>query len=234
MRNRHSAVLSIAASAALLALAGGASAQTSATATTDLNMRAGPGPQFPVTGVINAGGAVTISGCMEGSKWCTVVHNGAEGWAYSDYLAADLSGSQVVVTQGRADLGLPVVTYEADAAEAGGAAGVTTGAAGGAIAGALIGGPIGAAIGGVAGAAAGGIGGAAIGAAVEPTPDALTFVRSNPVEPVYLEGEVVVGAGIPEPVALTPIPDYQYGYAYINGVPVVVDPGTRQIVYVVR
>jgi uncharacterized protein YraI len=233
MRIRQS-VLTCISAAALLAFAGGAAAQTAATATTDLNMRAGPGPQFPVTGVINSGGAVTISGCMEGSKWCTVVHNGQEGWAYSDYLAADLSGSQVVVTQGRADLGVPVVTYEADASEAGGAAGVTTGAAGGAIAGALIAGPVGAAIGGVAGAAAGGISGAAVGAAVEPEPDAITYVQSNPINPVYLEGEVVVGAGIPEPVALTPIPNHQYSYAYINGVPVLVDPGTRQIVYVVR
>jgi uncharacterized protein YraI len=222
------------ASAAIAALAvpGFALAQTAAIATTDLNIRSGPGPQHPVIGSIAANGQVTINGCIENSKWCTVNYNGTEGWAFSDYLSADVSGAPMIVTEGRTQLGVPVVTY--DASEAGGAAGVTTGAAGGAIAGALIGGPVGAVIGGVAGAAAGGIGGAAVGAVVEAPEPAITYVRSNPVDPVFLEGEVVVGAGIPEPVVLTPIPDYQYHYAYVNGVPVLVDPGNRQIVYVVR
>ena len=216
------------------ALPGAALAQTAATATTDLNVRSGPGPEHPVIGAIAANGQVTISGCIEGSKWCSITHDGTQGWAYSDYLMVDMSGAPVVLTEGRTQVGVPVVTYDATAAEAGGAAGVTTGAVGGAVAGALIGGPVGAAIGGVAGAAAGGIGGAAVGAAVEVPDPALTYVTANPVDPVFLEGEVVVGAGVPDAVVLTPIPDYQYGYAYVNGVPVLVDPGSRQIVYVVR
>ena len=61
-----------------------------------------------------------------------------------------------------------------------------------------------------------------------------TYVTGNQVEPVYLEGEVVVGATIPEPVVLTPVPDYDYPYAYVNGQPVFIDPATRQIVYIVR
>ncbi len=217
------------------ALPGMALAQTAATATTDLNVRSGPGPEYPVVGFIEANGEATILGCIEGSKWCNVSHASGEGWAYSDYLVADFSGSPVVVTESRADIGVPAVVYdETTASEAGGAAGVTTGAAGGAIAGALIGGPIGAAIGGVAGAAAGGITGAGVGAVVEPPEPAVAYVTSNPVDPVYLEGEVVVGAGVPDTVQLQPIPDYQYNYAYVNGVPVLVDPGNRQVVYVVR
>jgi hypothetical protein len=45
---------------------------------------------------------------------------------------------------------------------------------------------------------------------------------------------VVIGAGVPDTVALQVIPDYQYQYVYINGQPVLVDPGSRQIVYVIR
>lgn len=219
---------------ALLALGTGAYAQTTATATTDLNIRSGPGPQYEVIGAIDANGEATVNGCLEGSKWCTVTYNGTNGWAYSDYLTASVSGSQVVMTEGYVQAGVPVATYEATASEAGGAAGVTTGVVGGAVAGALIGGPIGAVAGAAIGGAAGGITGAATGAAIEPSAEVRTYVTTNRVDPVYLEGEVVVGAGVPETVELRTIPDYDYDYVYINGQPVLVDRSTRQIVYVVR
>jgi uncharacterized protein YraI len=216
------------------ALAGVASAQTAATATTDLNVRAGPGPEYPVVGVIAANGSATINGCLEGSKWCTVTFDGGQGWAYSDYLAAQFGGNTVVLSQRTPEMAVPVTTYEPSGAEAGGTAGIVTGATGGAVAGALIGGPVGAVVGGVAGGAAGGITGGAAGAIVDPPEEVRTYVASNQVNPVYLEGEVVVGAGIPDTVQLQPIPDYQYNYVYVNGQPVLVDPGTRQIVYVMR
>ena len=54
------------------------------------------------------------------------------------------------------------------------------------------------------------------------------------MDPVYLEGEVVVGATLPETVELREIPDYEYRYVYVNGVPVLVEAETRQIVRIVR
>ena len=214
------------ATVAALSFGGGAWAQTAATATTDLNIRSGPGPQHPVTGVIEAGGEVTVNGCLQGSKWCTVTTASGEGWVYSDYLTADLSGSAVVLTERYADVGVPVVTYEADDTTGGAAAG----AAGGAVVGALVGGPVGAVVGGVAGAVAGGT----ADAVDEPTEEVRTYVTTNKVEPVYLEGEVVVGASLPETVELREIPDYQYRYVYVNGLQVLVEPESRRIVYVVR
>ena len=59
-------------------------------------------------------------------------------------------------------------------------------------------------------------------------------MTSNPVDPIYLEGEVVVGAGLPETVQLRPVPDYNYRYVYVNRQPVLVDPTSRRIVYVYR
>ena len=108
---------------------------------------------------------------------------------------------------------------------------VVTGGATGAIAGAIIGGPIGAVVGGVAGAA---IGGTAEGVASPPNEKVVTYVRTNKMEPVYLDGEVVVGASLPETVVLNEVPDYEYRYVYVNGQPVLVEPQTRRIVYVVR
>ncbi len=219
-------LLVTAAAGTLLILSGVATAQTAATATTDLNIRSGPGPQYEVVGVINGNEQTNVSGCLQGSKWCTVTHNGTEGWVYSDYLIADISGSAVVLTERYADVGVPVVTYEGSSAGEGAAAGAATGA----VAGALIGGPIGAAVGAAAGAVAGGT----AGAAIDPPETVRTYVTTNQVDPVYLEGEVVVGAGLPETVELREVPDYEYRYVYVNGQPVLVDPSSRRIVYVIR
>lgn len=213
---------------AVMALTGAAFAQTTAVATTDLNVRAGPGPQHPVVGVIGADEQATVNGCLEGSKWCQVsVGGGVEGWAYSDYLIADNSGVEVVMTERPPEM-VPTVTYDedVDGATAGGVAGAATGA----IAGAIIGGPVGAAVGGIAGAAGGG----AAGDIIDPDPEVRAYIEQNPVDPVYLEGEVVVGASLPETVEVQEIPDYEYRYVYVNGQPVLVEPDSRRIVYIVR
>ena len=69
---------------------------------------------------------------------------------------------------------------------------------------------------------------------IDPPEKVRTYVTTNKVDPVYLDGEVVVGAGLPDTVELREIPDYEYRYVYVNGQPVLVDSKTRQIVYVVR
>ena len=217
-----------AAALATTALAGAALAQSaSATATADLNIRSGPGPQYASIGFIASGDTAAVDGCLEGSKWCRVTYDGVTGWSYSDYLTADLSGELVVLTDRYPEVGLATVTYDGSDAAAGGA---VAGATGGAVVGALVGGPVGAVVGGVVGASSG----ATAGAVIDPPEVARTYVTSNPIDPVYLDGEVVIGAGVPDTVTLQAIPDYEYQYVYINGQPVLVDPRTRQIVYVVR
>ncbi|WP_011582654.1 MULTISPECIES: DUF1236 domain-containing protein [Chelativorans] len=221
------AMKSATAAVALFALSGIAAAQTMATATTDLNVRAGPGPNYAVVGVIGASQQTTVNGCIQGSKWCQVSHNGVQGWAYSDYLTATMGGGQTVVLTERPADAVPTVTYETTASTDG--AGALTGATTGAVAGAIIGGPVGAAVGGAAGAVAGG----AIDT-VTPPERVVSYVRQNEAQPVYLEGEVVVGAQLPETVAVQEIPDYEYRYVYVNNQPVLVEPQSRRIVYVMR
>ncbi|MEJ8571431.1 DUF1236 domain-containing protein [Microbaculum marinum] len=203
-----------------LMMSSAALASFNATATTDLNIRSGPGPQYPVVGVIDNNSAATVNGCMQGSKWCQVAYNGTTGWAYSDYLMTNMSGNASPVAQLPASASVPTVSYDDQATNA------TVGAAGGAITGALIGGPVGAAVGGVVGAG--------LGAAATPPDQVRTYVTQNRVDPVYLDGEVVVGAQVPQDVALYQVPDYQYEYVYVNGQPVLIDPQTRQIVHVYR
>jgi len=213
------------AAVAFAAFTGLASAQTAITATTDLNVRGGPGPHYPVIGLLEAGASADLNGCLDNSKWCRIATGSGEGWVYSDYLSSDMGGTASIVTERRADV--PVVTYK----EPQGGGGAVAGGATGAIAGAIIGGPIGAVVGGVAGAA---VGGTAEGIASPPPEKVVTYVQSNQVDPVYLDGEVVVGASLPETVVLSEVPDYEYRYVYVNGQPVLVEPQTRRIVYVVR
>jgi len=181
-----------------------------AVAVTDLNMRAGPGPQYPVVATIQSNGAVEIVGCLEAGNWCQVSWQGSQGWSYSEYLAVTEAGQQVFVPQARTVLDIPVVAFEGAANVAGAAVGAATNIAG-------------AIVGGVAGLAA---------SVITPPDHIRTYVVDNRVDPILLEGEVVVGATLPDVVTLHPIPDYEYHYAYVNDVPVLVEPATRQIVHV--
>jgi len=236
----------IAAGALLAALAiPGAAAAQQAYATIDLNMRAGPGPGFPVVAVIRADEGVTIYGCVTSGTWCDVSWGADRGWAYAQYLAYNVAGGPAIVTQVAPPSAPPVVTYQTTTywdehyrdrpfyserqrfvVASSGPSGAAVGAAGGAVTGAVVGGPVGAVIGGVAGAA--------IGATIEPPAQVQTYIVQGPAEPVLLEGEIVVGARLPQVVAVHPIPGYEYHYAFVNGQRVLVDPQTRAVVYIYR
>jgi hypothetical protein len=70
-------------------------------------------------------------------------------------------------------------------------------------------------------------------APVVPAPEVVSFVTQQTVEPVLVNGEVMVGAALPEAVPVYPVPASPYVYAYVNGQRVLVEPAARRIVYVV-
>jgi uncharacterized protein YraI len=185
-----------------------ASAASVATAMTPLNIRSGPGPQYSVVGAIPGRGQAIIIGCIQGSLWCQVSYNGRPGWVYSQYLMAQLSGRALAVAESLSSM--PVVTYQAPP-ETVGTAVVTP-----EITGTLIAPP------------------AAPPIALNPPPPVGGYVISHPITSVYLNGEVVEGVGLPENVALAPIPGYDYEYTYINNQPVLVEPATRRVEYIYR
>lgn len=200
-----------------LLLASAAYADTTATAYTDLNLRAGPDVSYEIIDVIPASQSVAVDGCLEASNWCRVSYGDKNGWASGEYLVATV---EAPIYANRERLSVGTVTYEksADSTIGGGLTG--------AVAGGILGGPLGAVIG--AGVGMG------IGSAVAPTERVTTYVVENPVDPIYLDGEIVVGAGIPENVVLTEVPESEYYYAYINGTRVLVEREKRQVVYIVR
>ncbi|WP_028748866.1 DUF1236 domain-containing protein [Rhizobium mesoamericanum] len=192
------------AGAIVVASAGFAQAEMVATAINDLNVRAGPGPQYPSIAIATRGSQAMLDGCVQGSRWCRVNVNGVHGWVYAQYLQVEQAGNRVIVEQHQADLGVPVVTYETTSsiAPADPAPGDE-----------LLG-PVGSV------------------EAISPPETVTTYVQTNPAHTVRLRGDVVVGAAVPEDVTFQEIPDYQYRYVRINDRPVLVDPGTRRIVYV--
>ena len=213
----------IASVAAVLMSGSAALAQQTVVASTDLNVRAGPGPNYEIVGVIGADQQASVEGCAQGSKWCRVTFSGGSGWAYSDYLIGTFDGREVVFTE-RAN----TVAVIDQSSNAGAAAGAATGA----IAGALIGGPIGAAVGGIAGGTIG------AGADVAIESSHRDYIVAHPVDPIYLDGEVVVGARVPSTVTLRTIPatggGAELSYANINGQYVMVESGTGRIVHIIR
>lgn len=168
-------------------------------ATTDLNIRSGPGSNADILGVIPAEGMAMLDGCVGGTRWCQVTYDGTTGFAYADYLAFTADASDVVVSDAVAIDPDPEFT----AAD---------------VAGALV-----------------GVDAETAVTMAEDQGAAEEFVMSDPaVDPVYLDGEVVIGAGVPVGVNLIEIPDNGLSYANINGLQVLVDPTSRQIVSVVR
>ena len=189
----------------LAVMSGAAFADTAVSAVTDLNVRAGPGPQYPVIGVLAAGQSATLNGCIENSKWCTIAEAGGQGWVYSDYVTADFGGNRVVLTQRPHGSSVTVVSPPEDIGEN---SNDYTGAI---------------------------VAGEPVEDVFPPPPaEVRTYVDTHRLDPVYLDGEVVTGATLPDTVELREIPDYNYRYVYVNGQPALIDPQTRRIMYVVR
>ncbi|TPL03243.1 DUF1236 domain-containing protein [Mesorhizobium sp. B2-4-14] len=189
----------------LAVMSGAALADTAVSAVTDLNVRAGPGPQYPVIGVLAAGQSATLNGCIENSKWCTIAEAGGQGWVYSDYVTADFGGSRVVLTQRPHGSSVAIVSPPEDI---GNYSNDYTGAI-------ISSDPV-------------------VGDFPAPPAEVRTYVDTHRLDPVYLDGEVVTGAILPDTVELRPIPDYNYRYVYVNGQPALIDPQTRRVMYVMR
>jgi len=209
--------------AGAMLVAGAAHAQYSAVARADLNIRSGPGQQFPVVGIIGRNDTATVIDCAGESRWCEVQHRGLTGWSAAGYLvpvSQNLGasvGAQAGLNQTVPPGSAVVRTYPE--------AGAVAGGAGGAVVGALVGGPVGAVVGGAVGAGLG---------AANPPAEVRSYVLTNRIAPVALETNVTIGASLPSYAYVRPVPGYAYDYAYVNDRAVLIDPGTRRIVYIYR
>jgi uncharacterized protein YraI len=81
-------------------------------ATADVNLRGGPGTNYPVIDVIPDNARVTIYGCIRGRSWCDVGFAGARGWMSENYLQANYGNRRIpLAAPAYRSLGIPGITF---------------------------------------------------------------------------------------------------------------------------
>lgn len=58
------------------------------------------------------------------------------------------------------------------------------------------------------------------------------YVVANPVDPIGVTGDVVVGEVLPDGTTISTIPDSHYGYVYIGDRPAMVDTTTNTVIWI--
>ena len=97
-----------------LGAASSAAAADSGYVTANLNLRAGPGFDYPAVVTMRAGDGVTIYGCLSGWSWCDIDWRGNRGWAAGRYLQVMYQSHRRPITIYGVDLGLPFITFSVD------------------------------------------------------------------------------------------------------------------------
>lgn len=103
-------ILAGAAFAAAALLPGIAAAQN-AFAVTSVNLRAGPGTQYPVVTTVNAGAGLNVYGCLSDWSWCDISYRGIRGWMSGRYVEQTYAGRRVLVPDYGRRIGVPVVSF---------------------------------------------------------------------------------------------------------------------------
>ncbi|MCM2250768.1 MAG: SH3 domain-containing protein [Ramlibacter sp.] len=78
------------------------------------NLRAGPGPEYPLVAVLPAGDPVAIQGCLAGYTWCDVLAGPGRGWVYAGNINAAFQNDTVLVLSHGAAMGVPVLAFVLD------------------------------------------------------------------------------------------------------------------------
>jgi uncharacterized protein YraI len=82
--------------------------------TADVNMRAGPGAQYPIITTVPAGAGVTIYGCVRGWRWCDTNWRGIRGWVSARFLEAAYRGDRVLLPAYGVVIGVPIIAFGLD------------------------------------------------------------------------------------------------------------------------
>lgn len=89
-----------------------ATAASPAITSASVNMRAGPGTQYPVVFSLPAGAQVTAHGCLADYSWCDASLGAARGWVAASYMRFVQQGQPVVVAAPvAAAVGVSVIVF---------------------------------------------------------------------------------------------------------------------------
>ena len=77
-----------------------------------VNLRAGPGTDYPVVASLANGQPFSVAGCTSGYGWCDVVMpDGLRGWVYSAAIDYAYEDRRVPLAGYGAAIGIPIVTF---------------------------------------------------------------------------------------------------------------------------
>ena len=109
MHRKH-AVIGLASLVGAVLFAGSALAVVAVYSPTGhLNVRSGPGFQYPVVAQMDANTRFPVTGCLQDYSWCSVVVGSVTGWASAPYLVTDAGGKPTNLQVSGAQLGIPIV-----------------------------------------------------------------------------------------------------------------------------
>lgn len=94
-----------------LALAPKAGQAAPALVTSGLNLRAGPGPEYPVVAVLQPGVTVDVIGCLDGYGWCDVTIGDSRGWVSGQFLQGYVEQRPMPFVSAAPLLGLPLIGF---------------------------------------------------------------------------------------------------------------------------
>lgn len=78
-------------------------------ATVHLNIRTGPGVQYPIVGEMRWNSRGEVSGCLADYSWCHIASSHGVGWASAQYLIENTSRGTETIEKFGAQSGIPIV-----------------------------------------------------------------------------------------------------------------------------
>jgi uncharacterized protein YraI len=99
------------AAAAFLVAAPSAALAARGYTTETVNMRAGPGTEYPVVATIPDHAHLNIRGCLSDHDWCDVTWSGSRGWVNASYLDYFYAGRYVYLPRYVEQIDVPIVTF---------------------------------------------------------------------------------------------------------------------------
>jgi uncharacterized protein YraI len=77
----------------------------------DVNLRSGPGTDYPAVTVVPQWTGLQVQGCIEGYSWCDVQVGPDRGWVYAQYLEILQNDQPAYIEQAAPQLGIPIVAF---------------------------------------------------------------------------------------------------------------------------
>ncbi len=76
-----------------------------------VNLRAGPGTDFPRITTLQRGRQVEVRGCIQSREWCDVSFRGGRGWVSARYLDINFQGSRRGYWGNRQRARMPIISW---------------------------------------------------------------------------------------------------------------------------